>query len=43
MRKLSLLKKWDSLFFYRKLIFGFLVVIFIGVIFLKMFFLLREN
>ena len=43
MRKLSLLKKWDSLSPYRKLIFGFLVAIFIGVILLKMPFSLREN
>ena len=43
MRKLSLLKKWDSLSPYRKLIFGFLVAIFIGVILLKMSFSLREN
>ncbi|QQB74458.1 potassium transporter KtrB [Fusobacterium canifelinum] len=43
MRKLSLLKKWDSLSPYRKLIFGFLIAIFIGVILLKMPFSLREN
>ena len=43
MRKLNLLKKWDSLSPYRKLIFGFLVAIFIGVILLKMPFSLREN
>ena len=43
MRKLSLLKKWDSLSPYRKLIFGFLVAIFIGVILLKMPFSLKEN
>ena len=36
MQKLSLLKKWDNLSPYRKLIFGFLVAIFIGVILLKM-------
>ena len=43
MQKLSLLKKWDNLSPYRKLIFGFLVAIFIGVILLKMPFSLREN
>ena len=43
MHKLSLLKKWDNLSPYRKLIFGFLVAIFIGVILLKMPFSLREN
>ena len=43
MRKLSLLKKWDSLSPYRKLIFGFLVAIFVGVILLKLPFSLREN
>ena len=43
MKKLSLLKKWDNLSPYRKLIFGFLVAIFIGVILLKMPFSLREN
>ena len=43
MRKPNLLKKWDSLSPYRKLIFGFLVAIFIGVILLKMPFSLREN
>ncbi|MCY7007828.1 TrkH family potassium uptake protein [Fusobacterium simiae] len=43
MKKLSLLKKWDSLSPYRKLIFGFLVAIFIGTIFLKLPFSLKEN
>lgn len=43
MRKLSLLKKWDSLSPYRKLIFGFLVAIFVGVTLLKLPFSLREN
>ena len=43
MRKLSLFKKWDSLSPYRKLIFGFLVAIFAGVILLKLPFSLREN
>ena len=43
MQKLTLLKKWDNLSPYRKLIFGFLVAIFIGVILLKMPFSLREN
>ena len=43
MRKLNLLKKWDSLSPYRKLIFGFLVAIFAGVILLKLPFSLREN
>ena len=43
MQKLSLLKKWDNLSPYRKLIFGFLIAIFIGVILLKMPFSLREN
>jgi len=43
MKKLSLLKKWDNLSPYRKLIFGFLIAIFIGVILLKMPFSLREN
>ena len=43
MKKLSLLKKWDSLSPYRKLIFGFLVAIFVGVILLKLPFSLREN
>lgn len=43
MKKLSLLKKWDSLSPYRKLIFGFLVAIFVGVILLKLPFSLKEN
>ena len=43
MQKLTLLKKWDNLSPYRKLIFGFLVAIFIGVILLKMPFSLKEN
>lgn len=43
MKKLSLLKKWDSLSPYRKLVFGFLVAIFVGVILLKLPFSLKEN
>lgn len=43
MKKLSLLKKWSSLSPYRKLICGFLIAIFIGTIFLKLPFSLREN
>ena len=43
MKKLNLLKKWDSLSPYRKLIFSFLVAIFVGVILLKLPFSLKEN
>ena len=43
MQKLSLLKKWDNLSPYRKLIFGFLVAIFVGTILLRLPFSLKEN
>ena len=43
MQKLSLLKKWDNLSPYRKLIFGFLVAVFVGTILLRLPFSLKEN
>ena len=43
MRKLGLIKKWELLSPYRKLIVGFLIAIFIGTILLKLPFALKEN
>ena len=43
MRKLGLIKKWELLSPYRKLIVGFLIAIFIGTILLKLPFSLKEN
>nr|WP_314531177.1 TrkH family potassium uptake protein [uncultured Fusobacterium sp.] len=43
MRKLGLIKKWELLSPYRKLIVGFLIAIFIGTTLLKLPFSLKEN